>query len=371
MRSFPLVPALCCLFSSLGFSAAPSTKDADAANQLSEGVTYGGPTLSDDAMHIQLGADYILWLVTQEGLNTAFNNITGTSNVPPVPGMGTTYEPHFRVRSGFKVHADVVLKENEKVDLFLQYTWLATNTNSVTNNTNSNFTYPSIYVAPIDDSQSTDTTLGYVISTTTSYQLYYNVLDFEIGRYSSLAKNIFLFRPFWGIRGTWQKVNWNTSYYGEVEDPDSPGLTTRSVLTQQKTNGAGVRGGLNLAWNLSPNNHILQNLKILGTMAVSGIYGATTVSYQTGEIKNRQFVTYQYTQDRIYRITPVIDLAVGLGWDYNFGGDCDDRYNVEVHALWDTQSWINFGRFTVPSYYNNGTNNMTVQGLTIGLSLTF
>ena len=117
MRSFFFLPALCCLFSSLGFSATASNKDVDAAPQLSEGVTYGGPILNDDAMHIQLGADYILWLVTQEGLNTAFNNITGTSNVPPVPGMGTTYGPHFKVRSGFKVHADVVLKERRRLIL--------------------------------------------------------------------------------------------------------------------------------------------------------------------------------------------------------------------------------------------------------------
>jgi hypothetical protein len=360
MRSFSYIPALCCLFSSLGFSLATSTKDVEAAPQLSEGVAYGGPILNDDAMHIQLGADYILWLVTQEGLNTAINNTLLSDTTGPVTGMGTTYNPHFKVRSGFKVHADIALKESEKVDLFLQYIWLATNTNSVTNNTNFNFTL------------SLDSDPDNISSVTTSYQLYYNVLDFEIGRYSSLAKNIFLFRPFWGIRGTWQKVNWNTSTYGTSINDDTL-LSTRQTITQQKTNGAGVRGGLNLAWNLSPNNNILQNLKILGTMAFSGIYGATTVNCQFGETLNRQFTTYEYSQDRIYRITPVIDLAVGLGWDYNFGGDCNDRYNVEVHALWDTQSWINFGRFHAAgkSLSDGANGNMTVQGLTVGLSLTF
>lgn len=363
MRSFSFLPALCCLFSSLGFSATASNKDVDAAPQLSEGVTYGGPILNDDAMHIQLGADYILWLVTQEGLNTAFNNSLLNSSTPysNINQMGTTYGPHFKVRSGFKVHADIALKESEKVDLFLQYIWLATNTNSVTNNTDVNLTV------------SLDSALNNISSTTTSYQLYYNVLDFEIGRYSSLAKNIFLFRPFWGIRGTWQKVNWNSSNYGSAIDDTAATFSTRQTLTQQKMNGAGVRGGLNLAWNLSPNNNILQNLKILGTMAVSGIYGATTVTCQFGETINGQFETYEYSQDRIYRITPVIDLAVGLGWDYTFGGDCNDRYNVEVHALWDTQSWISFGRFHAAGFsLSDGANgNMTVQGLTVGLSLTF
>lgn len=370
MRSYSFLPVLCCLFSSIGFSAASSTKVVEAAPQLSEGVAYGGPNLSDDAHNIQLGADYILWLVTQEGLETAFSYITKDSGSPPVPGMGTAYQPNFKLRNGFKVHADVVLRESENIDLFLQYIWLGRNTNSVTNATPINLTYPSIFVSPIDDGNGNDIA-GFVNSVTTSYQLYYNVLDFEMGRYSSLAGNTLFFRPFWGIRGTWQTVNWNTSYFGRAEDSSVIGNTVRKIISQQKTNGAGVRGGLNLAWNLLPCHDHLRNIKILGTMALSGIYGATSVNFQTGEVKSGQFVTYQYTQDRFYRITPVIDLSIGLGWDHSFGGNCCDRYNVEIHALWDTQSWINFGRLTAPSILSKGANNMTVQGFTVGLSLTF
>lgn len=370
MRSYSFLPILCCLFSSVGFSAASSTKVVEAIPQLSEGVTYGGPNLSDNAWQIQLGADYILWLVTQEGLETAFSNITTDGASPAIPGMGTAYQPEFKLRSGFKVHADVVLRESENVDLFLQYIWLGRNTNTVTNNTNINLTYPSFFVNPIDSGNGHPIT-GFVNSTTTSYQLYYNVLDFEIGRYSKLASSNLSFRPFWGIRGTWQKVNWNTVYYGKAEDSQVVGNTARNMYAQQKTNGAGVRGGLNLAWNLFPCHVHLKNIKILGTAALAGIYGQTTVNWKTGEVKSGQFITYQYTQDQIYRITPVFDLSIGLGWDCSFGGDCCDRYNVELHALWDTQSWVNFSRLDLPSFQSSGQNNMTVQGFTVGLSLTF
>jgi hypothetical protein len=105
---------------------------------------------------------------------------------------------------------------------------------------------------------------------------------------------------------------------------------------------------------------------------MSGIYCSTDVTWVTGEILPTGVNNvYQSTQQKIYRIIPVVDLSLGLGWNYTFGGECKDRYNVELHASWDMQSWINYGQYTANSLFPSGHLNMNVQGLTVGGSLFF
>jgi hypothetical protein len=342
---------------------------------LAEGVLYTGPKLNEEAFQIQLGVDYILWVISQEGLDVAINNLSAVPSATVAyeasPGVGTSYSPKFRPRNGFKVHADVVLADYEDVDLFLEYIWLDRSAPNFSATTNPELTYPQLSIGPIvRPGAGTTSELN---SLSTNYKFEYNVLDFEIGRLSSIARNIFSARPFWGIRGTWQTANWNTSYVGTGYDEDYITAQTRSFVNiEQKTSGAGVRGGLDLGFNLTPKNNFVQNLILTGSFSMSGIYSSSSISLTSGEVlPTRVTQVYQNTQQKIYRIVPVLDLSVGLGWNYTFGGDSKDRYNVEIHAAWDTQSWINFGQFTLNSLYNSGSQNMTVQGLTVGGSFFF
>lgn len=352
--------------------SAPATPPQ--APPLAEGLLYAGPQLNEEAVYIQLGADYLLWVVSQEGLETAINNLatvpqTGDPFVP-VPGQGTSYMPRFKPRNGFKVHGDVVLKSCENVDLFLEYIWLDRSAPNNTNTTNSAFTYPQLLIASVIGSSSAPDENIYSVSS--SYKFEYNVLDFEIGRLNSFGRNVFISRQFWGLRGTWQTAYWNTSYDMNAYNPNFTGRFPAFAYVKQQTNGAGVRGGLDFGFNLSPKNSLVQKLMITGTIAASGIFGATTVTWQSGQnLSNNQQQTYQYTQNRLYRITPVLDLSLGLGWNYTFGQESNDRYNIEIHASWDTQSWIGFGQFTSPTFTQGGQQNMTVQGLTVGGSLFF
>lgn len=357
----------------------PSTQQTSAADaassSFSEGLMYQGPKLNEEAFNIQLGADYLLWVVSQEGLEAAINNIAmvpaaASSYVPP-PGVGTAYPPRFKPRNGFKVHADLVLTTYENVDLFLEYIWLDRSAPNSSSSTNPDFTYPQIVVGPVVDVSSAD--ISEVRNVNPVYKFEYNVLDFEIGRLSGFAKNIFTARPFWGLRGTWQTTYWNTTFLGTAFDPDySSVVTTSYVNVKQETNGAGIKAGLDLGFNLCPNNNFVQNLFLTGTFAVSGIYGPTTISWISGEYLSQTGNTvYQNTQEKFYRVVPVVDLSLGLSWNYTFGGDNKDRYNVELHVNWDMQSWINYGHYTTISLYPSGSHNMTVQGLTVGGSFFF
>jgi len=344
------------------------------APPLAEGLLYAGPQLNEEAVYIQLGADYLLWVVSQEGLETAINNLATVpvsgNPLVPVPGQGTSFMPRFKPRNGFKVHGDVVLRSCEDVDLFLEYIWLDRSAPGITNTTNSDFTYPQLVIAPVIGSPSPPDEGVYSVSS--SYKFEYNVLDFEIGRLNSFGRSVFISRQFWGLRGTWQTAFWNTSYVTNAYNPNFSGRFPAFANAKQQTNGAGVRGGLDFGFNLSPKNTLMQNLMITGTIAASGIFGATTVTWQSGQnLSNNRQETYQYTQNRFYRITPVLDLSLGLGWNYSFGKESNDWYNIEIHASWDTQSWIGFGQFTSPTVSPGGAQNMTVQGLTVGGSLFF
>jgi|GEM_PF-620082 len=353
-------------------------KDSMEKPALSDGIRYAGPKLNEDALNIQIGADYIIWEINQEGLITAVNNISsvpGTSDpYKPIPGVGTIYTPNTKARNGFKVHADLIVSTYENVDFFVEYIWLDRSAPETQATTNPDFTHPQLSVGPVVfDGAATTSNLTNI---NTVFKFEYNLIDFEIGRLSSLATNIFSLRPFWGIRSTWQTGYWNTDFFGTALDQNfltpSIQLDTTYVHIQQKTSGAGIRGGLDFGFNLSPNNSYVQNLLLTGTLSMSGIYCSTDVTWVTGEIlPTRVNNVYQSTQQKIYRIIPVVDLSLGLGWNYTFGGECKDRYNVELHASWDTQCWINYGQYTANSLYQNGHQNMNVQGLTVGGSLFF
>jgi len=70
-------------------------------------------------------------------------------------------------------------------------------------------------------------------------------------------------------------------------------------------------------------------------------------------------------------MVPIVDLSIGLSWNMSFGGERDNDYNVEIHALWDTQSWIGYGKHLSAFWIQRGQSNLTVQGFTIGAQIMF
>jgi hypothetical protein len=90
---------------------------------MASGLMYAGPQLGEDATGISLGADYILWQVVQEGLETVASNFT-VDGTPASIAQGSTGFPKFKLLNGFKVHGQVTIAECDDVDLFLQYIWL-------------------------------------------------------------------------------------------------------------------------------------------------------------------------------------------------------------------------------------------------------
>jgi hypothetical protein len=76
-----------------------------------------------------------------------------------------------------------------------------------------------------------------------------------------------------------------------------------------------------------------------------------------------------------YRISqPVLDLALGLQWDYMF---CNDRIHLGLHAGWEHHIYFSQNQF--PSFTNavskgiyvSNQGDLALQGWTIGARLDF
>ena len=375
-RKLWTVLGVACLSANLTAAPASSSGSSSSSSQMSNtdqsmmasGLMYAGPQLGEDATGISLGADYILWQVVQEGLETVAGNFYAAGTNAGAQG-GTNF-PKFKLLNGFKVHGQVTIAECDDVDLFLQYIWLqrSTGTNSGSGGSQ---VFPLFFVDLVDDTiQSTDNVSSYA----TSYRTSYNVLDLEMGRLSSIAKDSFSIRPFWGIRGVWNTHRWIASYVGILSGTQS---TTNTLNSYQNTSGAGVRGGFDLAWQFFANSEYFGGLKIIGLTAVSGVYGRTYVDTTTTQQptptsgSNTTGSTFFLNRTSLNRIVPIVDLSIGLSWNMSFGGERDNDYNVEIHALWDTQSWIGYGRNMTAYWFPRGPQNLTVQGFTIGAEIAF
>jgi hypothetical protein len=333
---------------------------------MASGLMYAGPQLGEDATGISLGADYILWQVVQEGLETVASNFN-VDGTPSTIAQGSTGFPKFKLLNGFKVHGQVTIAECDDVDLFLQYIWLQ-RTSGQNTGTGGNNTYPLFFVDPNDQ---VFVTADFATTWASSFKTSYNVIDLEMGRLTSFARDSFSVRPFWGIRGVWNTHTWIPTYTGQLT---SSLATSNTISSYQNTSGAGVRAGLNLAWQFFANSEYFGGLKIIGMSALSGVYGRTyvdTTNYTTPSAPGSSGLNFYNNRSSLNRMVPIVDLSIGLSWNMSFGGERDNDYNVEIHALWDTQSWIGYGRHLSAYWIPHGQSNLTVQGFTVGAQVMF
>ncbi len=331
-------------------------------NIVASGLSYAGPQLGEDAFGLSFGADYILWQLAQEGLDVIESNYGLFSIADPdlfdpitANSQGLVEYPKFKYLSGFKINGRVTLEESEKMDLSLQYIWLQRSTGTNTGPGGETSYYEREF--PFYNWRS-------------SFQSSYNVIDFEMGRLSSLAKETLSIRNFFGIRGVINSHTWDIS--GLFQIPGVSGSFLENI-SYQNTSGAGVRSGTNLAWQVFANKKYFSGLKLIGMSALSGIYGRTyvdTLAYKIdSQSNNKQFIANSRASSN--RIIPVVDLSIGLSWEIIVEGKKDHNYNIEIRALWDTQSWIGYGKFSTAAPGPITPYNLTVQGFTIGTQIMF
>ncbi|MCB1110325.1 MAG: hypothetical protein KDK64_05035 [Chlamydiia bacterium] len=317
-----------------------------------------GPKVRE-GMDLNLSASFLYWTARLDTLTYAKTGMTNllanpSPNKGEVQSVNWTWDPGFKVALGWNFCHGCW-------DMILEYTWFYTN---VGDSKRSQFLQPGFEI--LTPAFAT-TTIPNFEKAHAHYDLHYQVGDLEIGRNFYVSRSLKL-RPFIGIKGTWQKQDYNVFYETlPLQVAMQQLLFNYSARFDHSVWGIGVRGGLNTSWQFS------RIFSLYGNMAFSGLWlhYDTDRKDQFNLIDTTLPLTVERTtvniQDHLRIIKPVIELAIGLRAETYFG--CG-RYHFLLQAGWETQIWLNQTLLiSLNDHYDRF--DLTLQGLTIKARFDF
>jgi|JI10StandDraft_1071094.scaffolds.fasta_scaffold01504_2 hypothetical protein len=315
-----------------------------------------GPRVKD-GMDLHLSADFIYWTARLDGLTyakTGHGNLQNNVN----PKKGKVQSVNWSWDPGFKAGLGWIFCHG-CWDMNLQYTWFYTNVGATKR---SNFLQPSYDILP-DAINADDITFT---NAHAHYDLHFQVGDLELGRNYYVSRYLKV-RPFIGIKGTWQKQDYNT-FYDAI--PIATLQETFNAMTRfnSSTWGLGMRGGLNTSWQFSKNVGIYGNLALTGIWLHYDLDRKDTFETIEGnpQVPPTKITTYNI-QDHLRLIKPVLEFGIGLRLEAYFA--CN-RYHLLLQGGWESQIWINeVLQITKNGHYDRFDLNM--HGLTTKLRFDF
>ncbi len=193
------------------------------------------------------------------------------------------------------------------------------------------------------------------------WRLKMNVVDLELGRNFYVSPRLML-RPFYGLKGAWNKQNMNVSFTGIDLKIGIPVVNT--MHNQIKNWGIGPRAGMDGSWHLS------RCFSIVGDVALTALwehFKMQRFDFQesSGAITD-SLVDFKGSE---YSMEPVIEWMLGLKWET--GLSCDS-YHLAITAAWEEQMWFEQNDFLrVPGTSTANGDNLSVQGLTVDVRFDF
>lgn len=197
---------------------------------------------------------------------------------------------------------------------------------------------------------------------TTAGARYHNRLDqicLNTGRELFVSRWVTL-RPYFGLRADWLRQRLRTSYSGVAATPD----LIQATQQRNKWWGIGIESGLNTQWSFCG------GFSIYGNIATAIEYGLQKLSLSESASGGTGVVG---SFGRSYHICrPILDLQLGLGWDYNF---CDDGFHFGLKLGWENHVYFNQSRFlsygTVNYSDTSHGGDLTYQGWTLHACFDF
>lgn len=154
-----------------------------------------------------------------------------------------------------------------------------------------------------------------------SWRHYFNSIDLEIGRLSSLSKKV-SFHLLAGVKGAWMHQYYRVEY--SQSNPIAvflPGSSTTNTITildstavfKNKTWGGGPRVGFDLAWAMG------YGLRILGTGAFSLLYSGIETSRDHRDLNQNTLTQavqelHMHMATSSHQLKPVAETKLGLDW---------------------------------------------------------
>ena len=160
------------------------------------------------------------------------------------------------------------------------------------------------------------------------WKMRYDLLDLDVGRKFYVSHCLSL-RPFGGLRSAWIKQDLDIAYKEippNVQNPISPN-TQHDVDKSDRFYGIGIRGGLDLQWNLCYGFSIFTN-------------PAASVLYSYHSVKQDEFAsgdgcekTPLFSIQNFYHLGNVIfDEQIGLRFDWT---SCNCCYHIGLDLGWE------------------------------------
>jgi len=321
-------------------------------------------------------ADFIYWTTRINGLDyarsgyqtPAINNLLPL-NFTDVGAKGDTKTLPNEWDPGFKVGAGLTFK-HDGWDLFLQYTWFQNNDKQ----TDSNGVWTPLWNVGNFRFANAGNFIGIYAfqNTSADWKLRFNNFDLELGRNFYISHYLKL-RPHVGLKGYWQKQTYVVNYDTIANDaPAELDATLRPTLLNlnatEKHWGIGIRAGLNTAWQF---NH---NWSIFGDLALAALWGRFDVCrkdrtvWEVPSTDTTNDTTAFWSQRRFYNVNPVLELDLGLRYDYWFN---NDNYHFGLQAGWEEQVWFDMNQMIYLLDADGSNGNMTFQGLTVKFRFDF
>lgn len=316
-----------------------------------------GPRVASGA-DLFFTADFLWWRAQQNGM------VFGTTGelISAPTAFGPLSEGRYAVvdynwEPGFKVGMGVNLS-HDGWDLYAEYTWLHAHGSNQMSGPGP--VVPGT-VLPFGVTSSFPTAADRATSQST---LHFNVIDLELGRNFYVSQFLSL-RPHFGFKGTWQREDWNTRYFGNSfqvnvnQGPPVP-LTGPYRLRQfNKYYGVGVRAGLDTAW------HFTSNWSIFGDIAWTAMwskYRLKRVDVVSDTNAGQSQNNFRIHSD-FYEVKYIGELQIGLRFEMWF---YESAYHIQLQAGWEEQVWINHQTYIqalVPgSYYDLNIHGLTLMG---------
>ena len=274
-----------------------------------------------------LSGDFIYWNVREEGLAYAFGS--------------EVHHPDFESSPGFKVDWGYHFA-HDKWDMLAEYTWLYSDASNKSTGPN---LFPMWDVGDLPVTTPLD-------RASTTWDLHFHALDLSLGR--SLKVSEFLeLRPFFGLKGTWQKQE-NKTDYRFTSLMTFPEISTLKL--DQTFWGVGLRAGFESSYRF------FRSFGLFGSFALADLWGHFSIDRLD---KNKFDVhpnqIFLRTENDFFSIKPLVEIALGLRWT-------PGRFLFQI--AWEEQIWFNQNQF-FRLLEEGAHGDLTFQGLTLKARVNF
>lgn len=293
----------------------------------------------------EVGGEWLYWKADQDGMNYASHNTAVVEQDGVLDSKRSPIRPKFTEKSGYRLFASY-----ETVDTNWKVSAIFTHApSSASSSSSSPFPVTAddyIQVLPVNFALLNSLVISSFSDVHTQWDLDLNYFDLDLQWNFSICQNLEI-APHIGFRGLWidQKFHWNGI--------DSTGSTSRGVA-KLKVDGYGVEGGLFGRWNVGYGVSIIGNVG--GSLLYSKVNSHGVLHYSISD-----FQANDGYKDTVHRATPTFDTFIGVQYNKLL---CN--YDIGVRLGWENHVFFDVNQFSL-----NKTQNLTMQGLTLGGSVGF